>query len=128
MKLEKYDPAIHRELVMKWMREDTDPAHHVMSPDIWEEKNTETLVVSDDEGIVGFVRLRKKGDTLRINFQLDCTQKKRNAKAMMTVFPFLRDMAKNAGYKQIAFTSITEPLIKFCIRRLGFQHEYVKHL
>jgi len=112
-KFEQSDLPVFKDWVAK------DPDHsHLDAEALVKELYTETYVFEDDKGeAVMFLRISR---ALRLDVQVDNDLPLRNAKVLTEVSKWLRGQAKEAGFRQMLFQSVSRPLIKFCCKRLGF--------
>lgn len=107
-----------RETVTKWLLK--DEYHKHLTPEFFlvQEPNTELMCFHDERGPVLFVKLER---ALRVYIQFDHDEKVRNAKMLVEGFPWLKQMAKSSGFRQVIFDSVSGKLVNFCMKRLGFR-------
>jgi hypothetical protein len=80
------------------------------------------MVLEDAEGATYFVRLEP---ALRVHIQFPPAatryERERTMKALADGMAWLRSFCRGRGIEQLIFSSKFPPLIRFCVKRLGFK-------
>lgn len=112
-----------RARVAEWIEADPDHRGRV-APEFFisGQPDSECLVLEDERGPILFLRMER---ALRIHIQfapaVTAEDKQRTREAMLEGFPWLQQMARNSGFREILFQSTVAPLIRFCEKRFGFR-------
>ncbi len=109
-----------------------DADHAGTAPEFFFEPGSDLYCVEDERGPVLYLRLSR---ALRIDVQFrpgsSAGDRMRTARVLAQGMPWLERQARDAGFKELIFTSLTRRLIRFCEGRLGLRlspHEYRKAL
>lgn len=95
-----------------------DVEHPTTDPEFFYNPRTITSVYLDELGPVIYARGAK---TLRLDLHFtNNADARRNLKVMLDKFPDLVYTAKENGFSEVMFNSVSPLLRKFCIKRLGF--------
>src|ERR1700761_9194968 len=92
----------------RWIQNDEDHRGRV-SADFFIDPEQECSILHDEHGPIMGVRIER---VLRVHIQFDPTERIRSAKALAAVFPWVQKKAKEAGFREMIFESISKPLIK----------------
>lgn len=104
-----------RPLLTEWIAQ--EPDHKTNSFEFYQEPGSKTVIYEDDFGPVLAVRY---SSALRIDIDFSPTaDKDRIREILKHGFPDVAVQAKQQGFKEIVFSSVSKPLIAFC-RLLGF--------
>ena len=103
-----------RDLIAGWIAK--EPSHQNSSFDFYMEPGTTSVLYIDDAGPVFVVRY---SSALRIDIDFANVDKERIRQALKNEFPKVANQAKNQGFKEIVFNSVSKSLVAFC-RLLGF--------
>jgi hypothetical protein len=80
-----------------------------------------TILGSDEAGPILFLRMQPKGEAVYIFAQFVCRDQARSARAMLEGFEIVKARIRLGGYKRIVMDSISPLLVRFCLKKLGFQ-------
>lgn len=99
-----------------WIEQEPDHKETTTS-DFYYESGTQTALYKDEYGPLFVIKFTP---CLRMDMEF-CPEanKYRRKQGMTDVFPVLMDQAKQQGFKEFVFSSVSERLIAFC-RNLGF--------
>ena len=96
-----------------------DKHHSGTQPEFFVQPGTVCKVYEDELGPILFARGAK---SLRLDLQyVDNDDVKRNMKAMLEGFDSLAKKAADNGFTEVVFTTNSEMMRKFCIKRFGFE-------
>ena len=131
MQIRPYDEARDRALFEQWMK--SDPFHWHTSPESFlRPEGRQFLVLEDDDGVVLFMRVEK---IVRLDFQFNPERDRRNIKrtgdGLQWLNIWLGQVCRKEGFRSVIFNSVSEKLIAFCKKRLGFRpaiNEFIKSL
>jgi hypothetical protein len=104
------------ELLQYWISK--EPEHAINTPEFYNESGTKSTMYEDVEGPVFCVKYTP-AIIVDIEFNPDAS-KQRIRDAMVSGFPEVAAQAKQQGFKQLIFSSVSKSLIAFC-RAFGFE-------
>ena len=106
-----------RSEVESWIA--AEPTHANNTFEFYQQANTRSLLYSDEEGPVLVVKFTP---SLVMDAEFNPRASgKRIAAIMSEGFPELERQAKEQGFRSIVYESVSEKLIKFCEKYMGFK-------
>ena len=104
-----------RPLIEEWIA--AEPDHQSNTFEFYEQPKTKAVIYEDEEGPVFAVRY---SSALRIDIEFSNTANKERIRTMLKDgFPDVAKQAKEQGFSEIVFSSLSKTLIAFC-RAFGF--------
>jgi hypothetical protein len=113
-------------MIAAWMA--ADESHHAYSPDLFFKEDSETFIFMDEQGPILIVNVAR---ALRAFVQFAPNEARRTRVALPEAFGFVKKSAKEAGFRELIFDSVSKRVIAFCKKRLGFsevQHDFRAYL
>jgi hypothetical protein len=104
-----------REMIAGWIAR--EPSHSASSPNFYFEPRTTSLVYEDDRGPVCIARY---SSALRVDMDFADVEKERIRQALKNEFPAIANQAKDQGFREVIFDSVSKTLVGFC-RLMGFR-------
>ncbi len=98
-----------REMIAGWIAR--EPAHKESTPDFYFQDNTKSVIYEDNSGPIFIVRY---SSALRIDMDFADVEKERIRQALKNEFPSVATEAKNQGFREVVFNSLSKTLVAFC--------------
>jgi hypothetical protein len=105
-----------REEIVKWMEGRGSPEPFLCGNEL-----ASVYAIDDEKGTVMYVRTEANDCAMRIHIQF-CLSARRSFNSLKEGFPVVRADAKNRGFREIVFDSVSPALIRHMIG-MGFRAE-----